>query len=421
MASGGIPRRRRVLRHQRLPDHLAAAQRVPQGGARRSRRLLAAPGAASAARGRGADRHRHGRGGVLRLRPDLDAAGAGARLDGLRDQLGPDPQPPVLLPGVRAPVALQAPLVACGRGAVLSALAHRLRLLHDPLRPPPPGDRGDRRRYRLEPADGDPLRPGQPEPGLLRDRHARDPPADRGGARLLLASRAAQAGDGLAGPGPPQRDGGNRALDGRDHVPDRPRLRHLPLPRRLPAALYLDGDADRRPRPPGGVDRPDPREPGDALARAPQLQLLSLALAGARADPARDRRASARPGPVRAPARGDTRARRPLLPLRGAAVPALDQLAAAGLDAHRPGRHRGRRHHGGDRRRLERDRPQGPSGTAARRVGRDHAAGRRSTSSIRSRSPERCPRHRAGAPRSRRVRAGVAGPRRCRCSRWATR
>ena len=65
-------------------------------------------------------------------------------------------------------------------------------------------------------------------------------------------------------------------------------------------------------------------------------------------------------------------ARRPLLPLRGAALPPLEQLAAAGLAAHRPRRDRGRR-----------DAvvlvvgwsgivPQGPPRPAARRLCADH-------------------------------------------------
>ena len=54
--AGRLPRRRRLLRDQRLPDHLAAAARVPPRRPRPARPLLAAAGAAAAAGGRRADR-----------------------------------------------------------------------------------------------------------------------------------------------------------------------------------------------------------------------------------------------------------------------------------------------------------------------------------------------------------------------------
>ena len=63
LAAGRLPRRRSVLRDQRLPDHFAADRRPPQHGARQPRRVLAKAGAAAAAGCVHADR---GDAGVLR-------------------------------------------------------------------------------------------------------------------------------------------------------------------------------------------------------------------------------------------------------------------------------------------------------------------------------------------------------------------
>ena len=84
----------------------------------------------------------------------------------------------------------------------------------------------------------------------------------------------------------------------------------------------------------------------------------------------------------------DDRAGGPLLPLRRAALPPLDQLAAPGLAAHRPCRDRGRRDLRRAHRRLERDRAAGASGPAPGGLRPDHAA-EDSSSSTRSRSRAR--------------------------------
>ena len=81
------------------------------------------------------------------------------RLALLRQQLAPDPHPPVVLPGVRATFAVPAPVVAGGGGAVLSAVAAAVRRRDDAVRAPAPPARRARRRAGLDPADGHPLRP----------------------------------------------------------------------------------------------------------------------------------------------------------------------------------------------------------------------------------------------------------------------
>ena len=125
--AGRLPRRRRLLRDQRLPDHLAAARRVPARRPHPARPLLGAAGAAAAARGRRPDRGDDGRRGDRRARPHRRPARRRARLARLRRQLALHLRPPVLLRPVPAALALPPPLVALGRGAVLPLLAARLR------------------------------------------------------------------------------------------------------------------------------------------------------------------------------------------------------------------------------------------------------------------------------------------------------
>ncbi len=374
--AGRLPRRRRLLRDQRLPDHLAAAARVPRAGQRAAGPLLAAPGAAAAAGGRRPDRGDDDRRRDPRARPDRRPARRRDRLALLLRQLALHLRRRLLLRTVPGAVAVHPPLVALGRGAVLPLLAAGLRRRDEAVRPRPAAARRPRRRARLGRSRLDPVRPRPRRLArLLRHRHARRrPPARRRPGAGLEPDRAAP---------PPQRPAGRP--DPRPGRRPRPRLRGAQLPprarlrpgamaRRLSLAGAGHGAAGRRPRPPGGAAGLAARPAAGALARAAQLQLLPLALAGAGADPAGDRRQPAAGNPDPAAAARGTGPRRPLLPLRRAslprsrqaagAVPALAGGGAAGAAGRRP---RGRRLH-----RLERPvRDHQPPGRAGHRLDAD--------------------------------------------------
>ncbi len=119
-----LPRRRRVLRAQRLPDHVRAARRVaterrrPRAGA-----LLLAPSSPSAPRAARDDRgHVRVRGRVPPGR-SVEVAGWRGRVVRLRHELVPDLPPAVVLLQPRAAADAPASVVAGDRGAVLPAVA----------------------------------------------------------------------------------------------------------------------------------------------------------------------------------------------------------------------------------------------------------------------------------------------------------
>ena len=118
-----VPRRRRVLRDQRVPDHVAAPGGVPEPGPHRAGPVLPSARPATAARavpaargGRPLRRH-------LPARRGHEAARRHRRGPLLRHQLVADLPQPLVLRGRGPPAAAPTPLVARGRGAVLPDLA----------------------------------------------------------------------------------------------------------------------------------------------------------------------------------------------------------------------------------------------------------------------------------------------------------
>src|SRR5215204_2707638 len=117
---------------------------------------------------------------------------------------------------------------------------------------------------------------------------------------------------------------------------------------------------------PRGPARKGARQSAARVAGPAELQLLPVALAGARPHPARHRRADARSAAGHAAARVDARSRGPLVPLRRAAVPPATGLEiGALLAASRSAGARGRRRRDGHHRRLERNRLRRQQGTGA--------------------------------------------------------
>ena len=382
-----VPRRRRLLRDQRLPHHHAAAPRGQPLRSHRSDRVLdpAGPPAPPRARPRGRDEHR---GGVAREPgPARRRRPADGRRAHLQQQLARD------LGGVRllrrhlaGPV--RDLLVPRGRGAVLPVLAHRPR--GDPGADAgrrPPGARGRRPRRRLRRPDGGPLRPGrEPDARVLRHRHPPLRADDRCGGGLRVRRRRRRAGPAaLAAAAPMDRLRGARR-PGHPEPAARPRRRaHLP---RGPRAR-LDPERGGRRLAPGPVERlheaGDPATPD--LGRRAVVRHLPLALAG---DPPR-RRAAAGHGPRVGPhpgergavPRGDVRAGRGVVPVDRDAGPAQRVPRHLGRGP-RPHRRRGRcwgARRPGDRRRRDGAREvRRPARGRARRAGhRGAEPGRRRT------------------------------------------
>ena len=329
-----LPRRRRLLRDQRLPDHLAAAARVPPRRPRPARPLLAAAGAAPAAGGRGADRGDDDRRRDRRARPDRRSCAATRSPRSPTSPTGTSSsatqsyfeqfQRPSLFTHLWSlsveeqfylfwPLVFAAGMKLFGRGRLLlGVLAGALGLGRprlDPLRPRPDASRVY---YGTDTHAVGLLAGRRPGPGLEPD-------------------RAAPAPHRPAGRPDPRRRRRPRPRLPRPQLPPRPRLRPRALARRLPLAGARHGAAARRARPPGRPARRPPRPGAGALARPAQLQLLPLALAGAGADPPRRRRLPAPrdPDPAAAaggPALADLSYRFVELPFRGKAkLPALPE------------------------------------------------------------------------------------------------
>ena len=193
-----LPRRRRLLRPQRLPDHEPAARRMARRRADRVVGVLGPPGAAAASR---AVPRPRGRRGVWRGDRGAGRARASAQrrplCPRLCRQLGPDLLAPVVLRVVRGAVASAAHLVAGDRGAVLPgvAVARRGRAavaarLDSVTR------RGDGRAAGgVGGVDDRPLQAGRrPDARLLRDRHTRAVVAYGRAARNVADARAPAAG-----------------------------------------------------------------------------------------------------------------------------------------------------------------------------------------------------------------------------------
>ena len=288
-----VPRRRRLLRGERLPHHDAD-----------DRGVGAAP-AASTAASSGCD----GAGACCpplyvmllvvctwavlfvpdaldRLRSDVD------RRPAVRHQLVVHRRRPELLRVARPAARPPAPLVAGRRGAVVPHLALRLRVRHAPRRRgrPPPRGAAARRGRGVGRLDGDPVRRHRRhQPRLLRHRHPPVGPADRRRGGHVLAAVAVA--DGRAAP--PRRR--RRRRRRRPRAPRRHDAalgirHHLPLPRRVrgrrPAVDR--GGGGRRPS-----RRPAPRRPAvgpaPALDRDALVRHLPVALARGR-PPRRARR-----------------------------------------------------------------------------------------------------------------------------------
>jgi len=120
---GWLPRRGRLLRAQRVPDHRPAGGQAGQARAAESGPVLGPPGTAAAARAGCGPGHGDGGGGTGRAGPAGRAPAGSGRGGRLREQLVPGDPPRLLFRVVRAATAAAAPVVAGHRGAVLPHLA----------------------------------------------------------------------------------------------------------------------------------------------------------------------------------------------------------------------------------------------------------------------------------------------------------
>ena len=309
---------------QRLPDHLAAARRVPARRPHPARPLLGAAGAAAAARGRRPDRRDDGRRGDRRARPDRLAARRRARLALLLRQLALHLRPPVLLRPVPATLALPPPLVALGRGAVLPLLAARLRRRDEALRAPPADRRRARRRARLGRA-----RPGSSSTPTTPRASTTGPTPTRSacwsaspwrwpGAPGTCAAAPPAAGPGRSSTRSASSPSATWSSASSTSTTTTSALFHGGYVWLALATALLIGVLAHPAARLGGLLA----QRAGGLARPAQLQLLPLALAGAGADPAGDRRLAPARGPDPAAAARRPRPRRALLPLRRGPLPA---------------------------------------------------------------------------------------------------
>ncbi|CAA9354167.1 MAG: hypothetical protein AVDCRST_MAG16-2526, partial [uncultured Frankineae bacterium] len=319
-AARRLRRRRRLLRAQRLPHHLAAAARArPQRAVGPAPLLRPAPVAALPGADPRVGRRRRGdRPGAGRLRPGARQPGRGAGRAGVRHELV------VRARADRRPVPARAHLVAVGRGALLPAVAAAAAGRAAPRREPA-GRRRDRGAgERLADAAAPDRR--RPRPALLPARLPLRPDPDR-----VRARRA---------PGPARRAGAAAARVQRVGRPGRARGHRGRGPARSPPGRVVlarrsaghRGGRGRRHRPPGAARR-QPAVAGPALgpaARAGAVVVRHLPVApaahapgaaGARREP-RDhprRRSAGRPG-------------------RGRVVPLRRAAAAAAFAPDAPGR-----------------------------------------------------------------------------------
>ena len=326
VVEGRVPRRRRVLRDQRLPDHLPAARRLREPRPHRPRAVLVPPGPAPVP---GAVRDARGGEPLRRALPPRRARAAprrGGRRALLRRELVPDLPRPVVLPGGGPPAAAAARVVAGGGGAVLPAVAdHPVRRVEGVGRAAQahPARRARRRRG-VDGADGGALPPvPRPVARLLRHRHTRRRAAARRRARVRVGAVEA------AGEDRQQRGRGARRRRGRQRagaavdVPHRELPRPGPLPRRLPRGRDRLRGPDRGDGAPEGEGLGRGARPGGVpLDRRAGLRHLPVALADLHGHPSALRRRPHRAAAAGAAARAHVRHRRALVPLpRGADPP----------------------------------------------------------------------------------------------------
>ena len=328
MDPGRIPRRRRLLRAQRVPHHLADPRGVRPVRSHRLREVLprpcaAPPPAAGAAAGRR-------RGGCGLLLPRCRGPGAGRhdRVDLLRQQLVVHPQRLVVLRVHRTTTAPQAPVVAGSRGAVLPGMAgHHLpdRATGRPARRAHHGTRARRALHRVDDhavgAERVP-RVRRSEPRLLRHRLARHGAPHRSRPGDSVAARPPQ------GRADARREVADHRYRYRGAARRRVVLRlrrgvhDVALPeRRLPRPRGRGRRAHRHGHPPRLTARRMARHPALAVHRPALVRALPVALAHLHGHPPAAGRAARRHPPARAAPRPDVRHRGAELPVRRDADP----------------------------------------------------------------------------------------------------
>ncbi len=339
LGAGRIPRRRHLLRAERLPHHVAPRRRVAKARPHRLPGVLGAPGPPVAPRARPRS-HRRRR--VRALRRPSGRARADprrhVRLLAVPRQLASALRVVVLRPALDA-VPASAHLVARHRGAVVPRVATRAhtRAARD-RRAPMGGDRHHgRARDRVGGAHGGAVRPRRRSvTRVLRHRHARPGPASRRRARGCPGASAAAFAPATAATRERRRESHRARVrrDPRRRVPGLAldaRRRHLDvvvhrwLPRRgtggrsahrrRHSALLADPRA-------GALARAPPRHRMD-LVRPVPVALAGLCVPDAGADQSRRHRAA------RPPACGHLCARAGLVSSGGAAHPAPHHEPAA--------------------------------------------------------------------------------------------
>ena len=327
--AGRLPRRRRLLRDQRLPHHVAAPRGGPQQGPRQPGPVLPAPGAPPApgavprAGQRVAVQHH------LPARRGPCAARRRRRGARLRDELVADRSAPVLHRRAGTATAPAPPVVTRGGGAVLPGVADAARRHVEALAAPAPHDdrghaRGDHRVVRHDGrlVVGTRLHGRGSVPRLLRHRHAHLHHAHRRGARdgvVTVAAPSRHPAPAAARAGRGRRD---RARPARAGVRHRALPVERALPRRLPPRRPPRRDRDRGRGPSGVADRDGRARPAAAaLARRAVLRDLPLALADLHGHPSRRGHRPRRMAQHGAPDRAHAGRGRAVVPVRRGADP----------------------------------------------------------------------------------------------------
>ncbi len=387
MDAGRLPRRRGVLRHQRLPHHAPADRGAHSQLHHLAAHLLDAPRPSAAPRAVHAARRRVGRRAALLPRGGPQPGGAGLVGAVLRHQLVLHHLRPVVLRPRRTAAGLPAPLVAGDRGAVLPPLADHALGAAEAVRQPPPGDgaRHLRRRRPLPDLDVHPVRAGNgSQPRLLRHGHQGLRAAD--GRRVGPAVAAVPVVDGrpttqAARAGPDGRGCPGRA---RTVFPADGGVQPIPVQRRLCRRVGRHAPGDHDGGAPGHRARPVRAGPADPpVDRRPFVLAVPVALADLRVHPTGPRPAAGSLPHAHPAAGADGDRRRSQLPVRRGAdpqrrVPALapaPRPARRGSPADRPDRPRLRRRPPAGRRQHRRCR-RVTQPTAARQPGRRSTTGR---------------------------------------------
>ena len=316
-----IPRRRRVLRDQRLPHHVPAARRLAPVRAHGIRAVLPPPRPMAAPRvvpdaRRGQPlldpvpaRHRHG------------ASRAGVRGDRVRRELVADLPRRLVLRGRGSSPAVPSRVVVGGGGAVLPPVAVDPGGAAATLGPrPPQGDRrGARPRVALHRAHGGAVRAVlRSVAGVLRHRHPRLDDAHRRAAGVHLVAVAAHPQHRQGRPARARCVRGRRSPRRGVVLPQRGGVRPLDVSRRIHRARAVHRPAARRHRASGGPGRPRGVRGGAvALGRGAVVRDLPVALADLHDHPTSFRPADHGIPAPRAPARAHPGRGHALLPIRG--------------------------------------------------------------------------------------------------------